>query len=333
MMVGFVLLGLQPVPVKALASLGWSAPSVVTARFAFSLICIVAICWARGRGLRTGNPRVLLWRGILGGVAVLLYFLAIQLAGAGPGTVLNYTYPIWSNVMAVAFLGARPRWTFWVLLGAAVAGVWLIINPRWDEQAGWGALAGLCSGMLAGAAVLCIKKLRETDESLTIIASFSVVGLVLAAPLAFWQAFPPAVSSASGPQLSSDWTLPAFLAVGVLAFLGHIYFTRGYRGTSVPLGTVLSLTVPVIAAASGALVFGEEIGWRFVVGGALVLAACLGIGRQTAAAPSAEPLPEAPSQGLARANAAVRSGAPELLAGEEAPGEGEPTAEPPASVG
>jgi drug/metabolite transporter (DMT)-like permease len=68
------------------------------------------------------------------------------------------------------------------------------------------------------------------------------------------------------------------LAVGVLAFGGHYYFTRGYRGTSVQLGTAMSLSVPVVAALAGALLLGEHLGVRFLVGGSCVLAACFCIG-------------------------------------------------------
>jgi drug/metabolite transporter (DMT)-like permease len=304
MLCGYVLLGLQPLPVRALAERGVSAPWVVVGRFAFSLAVIVLLCLLRRRGLRTGNPRVLLWRGIFGGVAVLLYFTAVQLAGVGPATVLNYTYPLWANVLAVLFLGQRVPRVFWLLLGLAIFGVWLIVDPgaaaapptggvsATQGAAGaarmqWGRMAGLSSAVAAGAAVLCIKRLRETDESLTIITSFSVVGLVLALPVTWLARYAPegvfgpaaqagAAEAAWLPSLGpAAWLL--LVAVGALAFGGHLFFTRGYKHTSVPVGTSLSLTTPVIAAAAGALLLREPLGVHFAAGTALVLAASGGI--------------------------------------------------------
>ncbi len=283
MLVGYALLGLQPLPVKALGASGWSAPWVVVARFAFGLACIALICVARGRGLRTAQPTLLFLRGLFGGVAVLLYFTSIQWAGVGPGTLLNYTYPLWANVLAVVVLGHRVPRVFWLLLALALAGVWLITAPSfWTSSGtarGLGELAGIASAVAAGAAVLCIKRLRETDESLTIIASFSVLGLLLALPFAL---FPSAAfggpHAGALPPLGAPDVLLVF-ALGALAFGGHLYFTRGYRGTSVQLGTALSLVVPVIAALSGAWIMNEPLGSRFIAGGLLVLGSCYGIGR------------------------------------------------------
>src|SRR6187402_765443 len=184
MLVGYLFLGLVPVLVRSLRDVGWNAPHTVAARFALAVIFILGIGAARRRWLVTHNKKLLLWRGILGGAAVLLYFTSVQLTGAGVGTLLNYTYPMWANAFGAVFLGQRTFRGFWVLLLLALVGVYLVINPVWTQLPSFGELAGVVSAMLAGAAVLCIKKLRETDESLSIIWSFSVFGLLFSLPVA-----------------------------------------------------------------------------------------------------------------------------------------------------
>ncbi len=281
MLVGYVLLGLQPLPVKALTPSGWSAPLVVSARFVFSLLGVLVICLARRRGLRTAQPGMLTVRGVLGGIAVLLYFTSVQLAGASIGTLLNYTYPLWANVFATLFTKHRPPRAFWLLLLCAFGGVWLIVSPSFSagseltEAQKLGQLCGILSAVAAGGGVLSIKQLRETDEELTIITSFSVVGLVLAAPLLL---FPSWFGLPSSAPLFGPTEAALAASVGALAFGGHYYFTSGYRGTSVPLATAMSLSVPVVAALAGGLLLGERLGARFFAGGSLVLAACLCIG-------------------------------------------------------
>ena len=52
---------------------------------------------------------LLLYRGLFGGVAVLLYFLAIEHVPVGTATLLNYSSPIWSVLFAALFLGERVR--------------------------------------------------------------------------------------------------------------------------------------------------------------------------------------------------------------------------------
>lgn len=264
LLIGYILLGLQPIPVALVAAHGVGAPETVFARFLFSAVAIGAICVARGRGLRTEQPYLLLLRGLLGGTAVLLYFWSIQLAGAARGTLLNYTYPLWANLFGALF-GQRAPLKFWVCLALSLAGLWLIVVP----QAGFGAstiglgeLCGLGSAFFAGGAVLTIKQLRNTDESLTIIASFTVFGLFMSLPL---------LEAPRVLALAEPSALLLAFSVGVCAFLGHLFFTRGYRGVKLSDATLLSLIVPVVASLAGILVLGEDVSLRFWSGAALIL--------------------------------------------------------------
>ena len=262
--IGYLLLGLQPIPISLLASQGWNAADTVFARFSFSAFCLVLICSLRRRGLRTGNLPVLLLRGVLGAASVLLYFTAIQYAGAARGTLLNYTYPIWANLFA-HLLGSKASRGFWLALAVAFAGTALIVMPPGGFSAapiGKGEIAGLLSAMLAGGAVLSIKKLRDTDESLSIIATFTFFSLLMSAPLADL----PSIAL----RINDFSVLMTALAVGVLAFSGHVFFTRGYLGASVQQATLLSLVVPATAAITGILFLGENFSAQFVWGGLLV---------------------------------------------------------------
>lgn len=288
MLLGYLFLGLAPVLVKSARDVGWNAPHTVATRFALAGVFIVGAAAARRRWLTLNNRRLLLWRGIFGALAVLLYFTSVQLAGAGVGTLLNYTYPIWANVFGAVFLGKRAFRGFWALLAFALAGTCLVINPVWTQLPSFGELAGIVSAMLAGAAVLCIKKLRETDESLSIIWSFSVCGLLFSQPVA--------VLDTLESQKPLPWTkLHGWwltLLIGVFSFLGHVFFTRGYKHTSLQFGSVLALTVPVVAVLCGWWFLNEPLPPTFVAGGMLILGASawMGIrdGREIRAAASAE---------------------------------------------
>lgn len=264
MTLGYILLGLQPLPVALLSQKGVGPAETVFARFFLGLVFIGAICVVRKRFLTTQQPGMLLLRGLLGGAAVLLYFTSIQNSGAARGTLLNYTYPIWANLFSV-FLGRRPSGAFWLGLAVALLGLWLLIVPErgWGSAPfGVGEAAGMASAFLSGAAVLTVKELRRTDETLTILASFSVSGLCLS--LFFFE----------GDSFSLLFATEALLlsvAVGVIAFLGHLFFTRGYRGMTVQNATLLSLSVPVVAAFVGVALLGEQFSARLVLGGLLIL--------------------------------------------------------------
>lgn len=288
MLLGYLFLGLAPVLVRSARDVGWHAPHTVVARFVLAGVFIVGIGAARRRWLTANNRWLLIWRGIFGALAVLLYFTSVQLTGAGVGTLLNYTYPIWANVFGAVFLGQRAFRGFWALLALALLGVYLVINPVWTEVPSFGELAGLVSAMLAGAAVLCIKKLRETDESLSIIWSFSVFGVLFSLPVAVLDTRYSTTPLPWG-DLHGWWLI---LLIGVFSFLGHVYFTRGYKHTSLQLGSVLALTVPVVAVLCGWWFLNEPLSPTFVTGGLLILGASAWIGirdgRELRAAASAE---------------------------------------------
>lgn len=265
LLVGYAFLGVQPVFVRLLALRGLGFAEAVLARFAFGALCTVAICLARRRGLRTEQPGMLLLRGLLGGVAVQLYFFSVQEVGAARATLLNYTYPFWANLLAL-FFGQRVRPAFWFLLGTATLGVALLLDLGQGLRfaLGPGEFAGLTSGFAAGASILTLKQLRRSDESLTILASFTVVGSLLSLPFLRYDA----------PLPKVDAGLVALaLLVGATSFFGHLFFTRGYRGVPLPTASALSLSVPFLSTLIGTLVLDEPFPRHGLLGAALLLGA------------------------------------------------------------
>src|SRR2546425_882482 len=61
----------------------------------------------RRAAMRFERLDLLFYRGFFGGVAVMMYFLAIEHTTAGIATLLNYTAPIWSGLFSIAFIGER----------------------------------------------------------------------------------------------------------------------------------------------------------------------------------------------------------------------------------
>jgi drug/metabolite transporter (DMT)-like permease len=267
LLMGFFLLGLQPMFVKLASRYGFSAAESVLIRFAITLGFAVGSAVWLGQSLRTRQPWIWLLRGVLGGGAVLLYFTAVELSGAGTGTLLNYTYPVWSQLFSFT-IGERLRLESLAYLALALLGVYLVVSPG-SASFGVGEISGIASGILAGGGVLCLKKLRQTDGEQTIIVSFSLVGIAYALLLMFLQRGP----SFSAARPIEGWLVE--LAVGLLSFWGHMYFTKGYKHTTIRLGSLLSLLVPLIAAATGFVFLGERVTLNFVLGAALILGSVL----------------------------------------------------------
>jgi len=273
LILGYVLLGLQPVFVRVLSIQRLTPMQTVWLRFVLVAVCILIWSIVERRWMATAQPIWFSVRGVLGAVAVYLYFCSVASVGAARATLLNYTYPFWANLFAV-MLGARPPGRFWLGLLLAFVGIAVVVLPLdalHSLTLAQGDVFGLLSAVVAGAAVLVVKQLRKTDDAVSIVGAFTVGGLLISSwshrPLDTLQvAFEPAFA----------W---AALGVGLSSFLGHVYFTRGYRDASVQEATLLSLIVPLVAAVMGILILGEPLGGRFIAGAGLVFFALVFVAR------------------------------------------------------
>ncbi len=276
LILGYTLLGLQPVTVRVLSLGRLSALDTVFLRFVFSAVCIALICAFRRRFISTKQPLWFCARAALGATAVLLYFSSVAEVGAARATLLNYTYPLWANVFAV-FFGARPSRRFWIGLFMATVGVVIVVSPgslgaRLTLSSG--DVLGLLSAIVAGGSVLVIKQLRKTDDALSIVGAFTLGGLLMSS---FGNGRLEVLHTFIEPEFA--W---AAWGVGITSFLGHLLFTRGYRGATVPQATLLSLMVPVVAAGIGVLVLSESLGANFWLGATLVLVSQVYVAREGA---------------------------------------------------
>lgn len=279
LMAANILFAVVPLAVKWSASFGARGPALTFYRHLFAFVAVLAL-WALGvQKVQVHRPKLLLWRGLLGGASVFLWFFSLDLTTAAKGTVLNYTHPLWSNLFGALFLGyKRPRF-FWPLYALATLGLYLVVDPDFQHP-NWGDLLALFSGMFGGAAVLTVKEARKTENALTIFGAFSLFGLALAVAYLFIASrFIPSLAGNTHiglDDLQKAW-LP-ILVMSVSAVGGQLFFTHGYAYTSLALGSLLSLSVPLLAALGGWLIFSEALTPHFLAGAALVLLACAVLG-------------------------------------------------------
>jgi drug/metabolite transporter (DMT)-like permease len=285
MLLGHLLFGVVPVLLKLGLELGLDAPGAVTLRFLVALALIAAL-WALGRlwrrlrhelSLSPVNRHGLFWRGVWGGLAVFTYFFAVALCGAGLGTLLNYTHSLFSNLFNVLLGRQKPERGFWPLLALAAFGLVLVLDPRGGSLSRAGILIGVLSGMAGGAAVLTIKSLRQTDNALTINLALALGGLALCGPWLIAAALFGAEEPARLPLLQAPWAALGYVALsGVFSFGGQYFFNHGFKRTSVPLASLISLSTPALACLFGWLWLGEAL-TPHDLAGALCIFGALGL--------------------------------------------------------
>ncbi len=84
---------------------GFSPGQVSMVRFVVGVLACLALFKLRPGTFRPVRRDLLVTRGLLGGFAVVLYFMSISRIGAGEATLLNNTHPVFATLIAVGALG------------------------------------------------------------------------------------------------------------------------------------------------------------------------------------------------------------------------------------
>lgn len=216
------------------------AAEVAAVRFAVGIVgCGFLFAWKR-RMPNFAQGRLLVMRGMFGGVAVVTYFFAIERLGAAPATVLNYSSPIYAAAFAAIFLGETSTPMRRVGLLVATSGAVFVAfstgsveNPFIPDL---GAVAGVLSAIVGGAAMTSIRKLRNDTDATTVFFAFCIGGLLVSAPLAA-----PGWVSLSGSALG------LCLVIGLLSIAAQLLFTWGMGFTSATVGSATTQLVPAVA--------------------------------------------------------------------------------------
>jgi drug/metabolite transporter (DMT)-like permease len=263
-----LLFGGMAVATRA-ASHELGAPQIAFVRFLFGAAAVgVWMLFDRGHFVAT-RPWLLAARGLLGGIAVLFYFMAIERLSAGLGTLINYTFPLWAAVFAAMFLGER----FTLRLGAALAlattGLVVVVGPGQiahafsnlgDERVRTGLVFALVSSIFGGAATTVIRALRSTDSSTAVFLAFCLGGMVVCAPGAFADWRP--IGLTSGLLV---------LAVGALSMGAQLLFTFALQYVTAGAGSLTTQLTVVSSYGFASLFLGEAITPQVLLGGAVVL--------------------------------------------------------------
>ncbi|HSV74987.1 MAG TPA: DMT family transporter [Chthonomonadales bacterium] len=249
-----------------------SVSQVTFLRFAIGALVMLPLLRVPGARLLGDDRRGLVWRGIAGGVAVYLYFLALHNTTVTNAVLLNNTSILFAPLFASLLLGERVSRRVAPAGIASITGILLITRPT-SAAANIGDLYGLLSGVTAGAALTAVRRLRRTETTSAVLFYFNVVGMpvaalgLLAEPLAW-------------PTARAWWLIAA---IGASSIAAQWLMTYGYRYVRTLEGTLMTLTQVVYASLGGVLVLAEPLSSQTLAGGALVVGSAVWTGLDSGA--------------------------------------------------
>lgn len=227
-------------------------------------LAIVAIFFG-GRGLQVGRlftRPLLIFRGLLGGAAILAFYLTIVHLGAGRATIINLSYPMFGSLIASLVLKEHLSARAWGWMSAGFGGLVVFLGGGEGRALSVYDGIALAGAVAAGAVVVLIRQLRHSEHTSTIYASQCLATLAIALVPAT-----PTVPTLPTPAI-------ALLALaGVLVAGGQLALTHAFRTLSVARGSSIQMLLPIATALGGFLFFGERFTPTELAGAALTLLA------------------------------------------------------------
>lgn len=280
----FIKLGLRDLPPLSFAA----------ARFLLATVILSAVVAVRRASLPRGRAE---W-GLIARTGVLafafnygLLFWGEQHISSGLAALLQATIPVFGMLLAHPYLpGERlnARKLTGALLG--VVGVGVIFSSQLGAEGGmavWGSAAVLAGSVFVAYANVLVKARGARLDAAVLAAGQMACGFVplAAAGLLF-----------EGNPLNFRWTWLAAACVLYLTLVGSVaaflLFYWLVRHVDVTKTMLIALVTPLAAVLLGMFALGEEVSWRTLAGGALIMSGIglvmLWRGRPTPAAAAPE---------------------------------------------
>jgi drug/metabolite transporter (DMT)-like permease len=251
-------------------------PPLTFAGIRFVIACAILFTIIRLRRIQLPQARsdwsLLAITGILSfGFNYGLVFWGEQYISSGLAALLQATLPAFGLVFAHLHLpGERLSWAKigGVVLG--VCGVGVVFSNQLavsGRQALAGCVALILSSMFAAYSNVLVKKSGKHLDPAILAAGQMFFGLLLLLGVGI---------PLEGNPLRFHWTPVALLALLYLAVVGSVIAFLLYYwlvlNMDVTKSMLIALVTPVVAVLLGMLVLDEQIGWRTLAGGAMIMA-------------------------------------------------------------
>jgi drug/metabolite transporter (DMT)-like permease len=194
--------------------------------------------------------------------------MALAGGGAGRTSVLVFTMPFWTLLIAWPVLHERVKGTQWLAVGCALAGMLLVVEP-WQWQGGiapklWAVLSGF--GWAAGTVATKYFQKEKRFDLLNFIAWQMFVGVLPLTVLPFLMNLP-------ATRWSIGYALLLLQIGAVSTALGFLLWIAVLRWLPAGTASLNMFAIPVIALLTSMAVFGERLSGSEWTG-----IACIGAG-------------------------------------------------------
>ncbi|GAC1539343.1 MAG: DMT family transporter [Candidatus Velthaea sp.] len=244
--------------------------SVSALRGIFGAVCLFAALMLTRRPLTSPPVGPVIVLGLLQtSIFSIFQTLAVASGGAGKTSVLVYTMPFWTALLAWPFLGERIKRNGWLALTLAALGLTLVLTPLDLAKGLAGKALAIAAALAWAAGTMYAKRLRARypTELLSLTTWQMIYGTI---PLAFVAlAIPHHVNATRAFMASMIYIAVPGTAV---AWLLWMFILSKLRAAS---AGIASLLTPVIGVIAAWIQLGERPGTLELVGIACIIGALI----------------------------------------------------------
>jgi drug/metabolite transporter (DMT)-like permease len=211
---------------------------------------------------------------VLGFTALSCFYFALTRLTLADATVLQFTSPVFTAMLAAVALGERLEWKSAALILLSLVGVSLVARPAFL----FGSLAApldplavvvtLTGAMLSAGAYVTVRRLNATEDPLVIVFYFATFSMVASVPI---------VAPHAAMPHGAEWLV--LLGVGLTTMAAQVALTNALRLEEAARAIPVGYLQIVFATLWGVLFFREYPDALGLLGAAMVVVGTFGIGR------------------------------------------------------
>lgn len=249
-------------------------------RSGLALLLLLAVAWPLRLRLKVKNPRAVLARSAIHGLAMVIYFGALAFLPVAMVAAGLFTAPIFVLLIQTLGMGQPLRSVQVLAVALGFVGVVMVLGPQALQGASLAALLPVVAGAMYALGNVATRTWCADESAEVLLAGFfgalGVIGLIGMAVLALLPLEVPAGTDGF-VQRGAVWPSAVFWGLAVLqaagSLLGVGLMIRAYQITAAARASVFEYAILPTSALWGWLIWGEVLGPMALLGMALIAGA------------------------------------------------------------
>lgn len=237
----------------------------------------LAVRISHTRGIQRSDwPKLALTAFIGFGVSLLAQFAGTKLSTAAAGALITSATPAFIVLFAWLILHERASGRQWAGLGLATIGV-LVVSLLGDQPASEAATNPLLGNLLLIVAAMSwalysvrVKLHTQLYTALAITLAVTAFGIPIVAPVAAIELQTQTIGPLTPPVILGI----LYLGIGSTA-IAFFLWNKSFELLDAATASLFFFAQPVVGTLLAAIFRGEQLGWSFFIGGALILLGAL----------------------------------------------------------